>query len=181
MKKKEIRQFVKEKRKYCDASFVKEANTKIKNTLCQLNELQRAKVVYIYVDFNNEVGTRDIIEYLFTQNKEVAVPKIEEGIMNFYKISDLSQLEEGYYGIPEPVNKIIPKTPDIVIVPGVAFSLKRERLGYGKGFYDRFLNDKVIKVGLSYEFQLFDSLPVDEHDVNMNYVITESRLLKEDI
>lgn len=148
------------------------------NQLISMREFVEAKVIYIYVNINNEVSTREIIEYSLKAGKEVAIPKIEEHVMSFYKIQSVEELQTGYFNIPEPVNKIKPSTPDIVLVPGVAFSYGLERLGYGGGYYDRFLTEDVLKIGLAFDFQLYEELPVESHDIPMDIIITDKEIIR---
>lgn len=178
MTKQEIRQNIKIKRVQMSEDSHREMSSKVLTKLFSLEEYVASNTMYVYVDTQGEVGTKNLILQAFDQGKEVAVPKIEDGVMNFYEISSLDDLAPGYFGILEPEVKRIPRTPDIVIVPGVAFSKSKERLGYGGGFYDRFLKDNVTKVALAFEFQILDELPVEEHDIKMDMIITEKRIIR---
>ena len=99
--------------------------------------------------------------------------------MNFYKIDSYDDIQPGYFNIPEPKSNIKLRTPDIIIVPGVAFSYEFERLGYGGGFYDTYLCDKdILKIAICFEFQMMDKLPVEEHDIKMDMIVTENNIYK---
>lgn len=135
-----------------------------------------ADTVYCYVDYNREVGTRNIIETAWKMQKKVAVPKIDENEMNFYYIHSFLELHDGYRGILEPKNAM--KANDesmLVIMPGVAFDKEKNRLGYGKGFYDRFLqkHTNCHTLALGFEMQLIDSVPAGEYDIRPEVLITE--------
>lgn len=173
-----IRAEIKKKRQELSKKEHSDKSMEIFDRLVSVDDFVNAKVVYVYIDISNEVSTKHIIEYLLAKGKEVAVPKVEEQVMNFYKIQSADELKKGYFNIPEPVNKIIPSTPDIVLVPGVAFSYRLERLGYGGGFYDRFLKDNVTKIGLAFDFQIYDELPTEDHDVRMDMIITDKEIIK---
>lgn len=138
-------------------------------------EFVRAEVVFCYVSAHGEVGTRKLIEELLRE-KEVVVPYCvdKEGNMICVKINSSRDLKEGSFGIPEPKTPIeFPKEKiDFAIVPGIAFDKEGYRLGYGKGYYDRFLQDiKPFKLGVCQKGFFQDSLPHDEYDVKMDNVL----------
>lgn len=142
----------------------------------------KAKCIFIYVSFKSEVDTYRIINYAIKQQKKVCVPKVislDEG-MKAVLITDLKQLKENSMGIlePEADDESIPENIDLVIMPGLAFDLKGGRLGYGGGFYDRFMQKiggKVSHIALSYEFQILDNIPMGEFDIPVDGIITEKR------
>ena len=99
--------------------------------------------------------------------------KVKGQNMDFFEVKSLEELEPGYFNIPEPPETTPAPKGDLIIVPGVAFSKKGERLGYGGGFYDRFLeHHKVYTIGVAYDFQIMNSLPTEEHDRKLNEIIT---------
>lgn len=143
--------------------------------------------VFIYVSTEIEVDTRNFILWLFENNIEVAVPKCDpiSCEMSFFIIDSFDDLESGSYKILEPdINKCVlaeNSDKDICIVPGLSFDKNGFRLGFGKGYYDRFLADfKGTKIGFCYENCLSDSLPRDEYDVSVDFLITEKRVVKFD-
>lgn len=181
MTKYEIRKDIKTKREKLEYNCCRKMSNQALEKLFSLEEYIAADTIYMYVATRGEVDTKNLIMQACFHGKEVAVPKIEDGVMNFYSITSFEDLSVGYFGILEPNTKKIPKTPDIVIVPGVAFSKSKERLGYGGGFYDRFFYDKhtnIIKIALSFEFQILEKLPVEEHDIKMDMIITEKRIIR---
>lgn len=138
-----------------------------------------AKTVCCYVDFRREVGTRSIIEEAWRQEKKVAVPKIENDRMNFYYIEKWEDLEEGYYGILEPkTDCLLREENPLVIMPGAVYDSMRSRIGYGKGFYDRFLHEypKAFTLALAFELQMVEQVPCEEHDIRPQVLITEEEM-----
>ncbi len=135
-----------------------------------------ADTIYCYIDYRHEVGTKNIIKEAWKQNKKVAVPKVEGDEMNFYYINHVSDLKEGYRGIWEPYECVIATAErPLVIMPGVAFDTDCNRIGYGKGFYDKFLmkHPKAHRMALAFELQIITKIPADAYDIRPNILITE--------
>ncbi len=144
------------------------------NKVINLKEYKESKLVLVYASLKYEVDTFNIINYSLNTNKKVAVPKCEGNDIIFYEIKNLKGLEEGSFGILEPkANKPITDFNDsICIIPGVAFDKQNNRIGYGKGFYDRFLkNYKGTKIGLTYKECVCDKIDSDINDIKMDKVI----------
>jgi len=167
------------------SEFLRDSSRMAVERLLSLPEFQNAKNVMFYVSFGSEVGTERAIEEAIKKGKKVSVPCTgkETNTMAASQISGLGELEEGKYGIREPKEKKeIPAAEiDIVVVPGVAFDRQGYRVGYGKGFYDRFLSNigpKTTKIGLAFGFQLVDSLPREGHDIPVDKVITEKGIVE---
>lgn len=163
-------------------------NKDLKNNAIMLNILNSEKIlnadtVLIYASIESEVATFDIMDALFKSNKIIAVPKcIENGTMTFHIIDSLLNLHPGKYGIPEPDGSSeMPLINDntVCIVPGLAFTIDGGRLGYGGGYYDRFLADHsgLFTIGLAYEELITDTLPVMSHDLKVNAIATEERMV----
>ena len=135
-----------------------------------------ADTVYCYVDYRAEVATASIIKKAWECGKKVAVPRVEGDELRFYYIQSFSDLVEGYKGILEP-REIHPADAQtaLVLVPGVAFDRECKRIGYGKGFYDRFLSAHTHyrTMALAFELQIVDKIPADEHDICPQIVVTE--------
>lgn len=149
-------------------------NMELKPLLCY-DEFKKAKVIFCYVSAKGEVETKNLISELLKE-KTVVVPYCtdREGHMICVKIASPDDLKEGMFGIPEPKNPIeFPKEKiDFAIVPGVAFDKEGHRLGYGKGYYDRFLKDiNPFKLGVCAKKFYFDTIPHDEYDVKMDDVL----------
>ena len=160
----------------------------ISERLFQLSEFKKADYILNYASFRNEVDTSFIYDYAAKNKIPVFYPKVEDDIMRFYLVDEQHELCKGYQGILEPVidgNQIefhdaIKNNSwvnGIVICPGSVFSKSGGRYGYGKGFYDKFLQNlpTLIKFGLCYDLQVKEFLLCDEHDVKMDFVITESQ------
>jgi 5-formyltetrahydrofolate cyclo-ligase len=179
--KEEIRKIVNEYKNELDLEEKKKKDNIIYNKLINYNNFIEAKNIFIYVSYKKEVDTHNIIRYALMKGKSVYVPKIismEEG-MEAVEISSMIELEANKYGILEPKNccrVALPNQIDFVVLPGVAFDLKGGRVGYGGGFYDRYLANiktKVPKVALAYSFQIFDIVPMNEQDIDIDGVITD--------
>ena len=177
--KKDIRKCVLEKRSQMTQEEWDEKSHRIYEKVVTHPFFFDAKTVCCYVDFRREVGTKSIIEEAWRRGKQVAVPKIEDGQMNFYYIQSWQEVSEGYYGILEPntMKHLHDETP-LVIMPGAVFDRNRNRIGYGKGFYDRFLKayPKSLTIALAFELQLVGEVPHEEHDIRPEVLITEEEI-----
>jgi 5-formyltetrahydrofolate cyclo-ligase len=160
----------------------------IEENLWQLEEITKAEVLFIYVNFRSEVETRPLIRHCLAQGKQVAVPltDLRNSRLLPYAVNDPDQdLRPGYCGIPEPVQgrlvAIDPRAIETVILPGSVFDEQGGRLGYGGGYYDRFLaNDapEARRVGIAFEQQLVEQLPLLPHDKRLHILVTEKRILR---
>ncbi|MBI5223189.1 5-formyltetrahydrofolate cyclo-ligase [Candidatus Micrarchaeota archaeon] len=159
-----------------------------------------AKIVFLYSSFGSEVSTRDLIIRAVSLGKEVYLPVLvrsivcAEGIdkngnpidmtppphLAFRQFTSFSEMKIGEFGIMEPTSNLAPlKAPDLIIVPGVGFDLHGHRLGYGKGYYDRLLqNSSGYRIGIGFDFQIIDKIPDDSHDQKMDEIVSEKRNLK---
>ncbi|NYE56597.1 5-formyltetrahydrofolate cyclo-ligase [Carboxydothermus ferrireducens] len=161
-------------------------SAKILELLKVFQPYQQAQTVMVYLDFRGEVKTLEIIRDLWAYGKKVVIPVTvlsEKKLLPVY-FRDFGDLVEGTYGILEPKEEARtiaePEVIDLVLVPGVAFDLKGNRLGYGAGFYDRFLPNlrpAVKKVALAFELQIVPKIPTGPHDIPMDYIITEERII----
>ncbi len=148
-----------------------------------------AENLLIYHDFRTEVITGDFIRELIREGKKkVFLPKVNGPVMDFYEVKDPKDLEAGYKGIREPSGKDgsllyrgePEETKSVCIVPGSVFDRTCGRMGYGKGYYDRFLGEHpgLFRIGVAFEAQISDTLiPREEHDVIMDLVVTEKRII----
>lgn len=180
--KKSIRDKILALRKHLSSVLMQEKSAAIKQTLFSLPEFMHAKIVMLYYSVRNEVYTHDIIgECLAT--KKIVLPKLMLDELKPVELRRMQDLVEGQYHIMEPKNTAaIEEKIDIIIVPGVAFDVMKNRLGTGKGYYDRFLrtipHPHALKIGLAYDFQIVGQLPVEPTDVPMDIVITEKRVIR---
>ena len=176
--KQDIRKRVLEKRNCLNKQEWEEKSDKIFEKVITHPIFLHAEEIYCYIDFRNEVATRKLIETCWNLNKAVAVPKIDGSNMEFYYISSWDDLSSGHWGILEPDQGMLAEGESVcVIMPGAVFDKKRNRIGYGKGFYDRYLGKYpwIHTIGVAYEKQLCEEFLSDEFDVPMDKVITEER------
>ena len=136
------------------------------------------KVIGGYYTYNYEIDAIEILKNLEKQNYKISLPKIKKNSqMDFFCWSSQDPLQINKYGIPEPTSdKMI--VPNILLVPLVAFDKNCNRIGYGGGFYDRYIKKikkikKVITIGLAYSFQKVKKVPISEHDIKLDFIITE--------
>lgn len=174
--KQQIRKEIFAARKKCSDAQVEEWSQIITERVSLLPAFKNAKRILAYADYNHEVMTRYIIEAAWKAGKEVAVPKVNGKDMIFYKLEDFSQLEAGYFGIPEPARgEIVQWTQALMIMPGVAFDRENHRVGYGGGFYDRFLekHTEVQRVAIAFDFQMRAEVPTEPTDICPQIIVTE--------
>ena len=143
----------------------------------------KGKVIGGYYPYNYELNGLQILEKFENQNYKVSLPKIKSDFkMNFFDWSINNPLMVNNFGIPEPISNKI-KYPDVLLIPLVAFDKNLNRLGYGGGFYDRYIYKmkkikKVLTIGLAYSFQKVKKIPINKHDIKLNYILTEKELQK---
>ena len=138
---------------------------------------KESKCIYCYMAIQNEVDLSLVIRDALLADKTVAVPKVvnKNGQMYFAAINKNDKFENGLYNIPEPSNSKIAPSADLILVPGVVFSTKGERIGQAGGFYDRYLrNSGCHSIGVAYDFQVFDEIPTELHDVPVNEIISNN-------
>ena len=151
----------------------------ITNNLLNVVKKYNADTILLYYPHKKEVNTIPIIEKLIKLKKTVLLPKVEKDNILPIIISNISNLKVGFAGIKEPEGFTFPKEKiDIVVVPAIAYDKRGYRLGYGKGFYDRFLKDfQNLKIGLAYDFQVVDKLPNDTFDIPVDIIITPKEVI----
>jgi len=179
--KREIRKKFLEKRKNLSAEYVRKKSERIGKKLFSMREFKKARSVMFYVSSGNEVETRRMIRSALKAGKRVAVPFMHDNMIYASRLMNYEkELTKGAFGIPEPEReyrrKVKPGTIDLVIVPGVAFDRTGGRMGFGGGCYDEFLRKAkgAVFIGLAFTCQIADKLPLDEHDVKMHKIVTES-------
>ncbi|MBU5481520.1 5-formyltetrahydrofolate cyclo-ligase [Blautia sp. MSJ-19] len=174
--KKQIRKQIFAARKAHTDQQIADWSREIAEAVTALPEYRDCRRMLAYADYNHEVMTKYIIEAAWKDGKEVAVPKVVGQDMLFYKLTDFAQLEKGYFGIPEPATGEIVQWEDaLMIMPGVAFDRANHRVGYGGGFYDRFLekHPQVKRVAVAFEFQMLPEVPVEPTDISPEFIVTE--------
>ena len=175
MDKTSLRKQIREQKRAMTPRQIETASQK----LCQLfltSELYRqAKTIYGYLPYNQEVRTVPMLEQALADGKRVAVPKVYGDEMKFIYLTDLTQVETGYAGIPEPVEDgpVADDPTALVLMPGLAFDREGHRIGYGGGFYDKFLAAEPTHptLALCYGFQMVEQLQVEEFDIPVDVVL----------
>ncbi len=182
--KEKLRKEIKEKRIKQTKEENRKKSKEIKEKLFGLKEYRDAKIALFYVSYNGEVFTHDMIKEALNE-KKIAVPisNKKEQTLIISKLNNWEDLIESSYGILEPkkekIKKISIEEIDLIIVPGIAFDLKGDRIGHGKGYYDRLLkNTNAPIIALAFEFQIIKSIPTDRNDVPVDIIITEKRIIK---
>ena len=156
----------------------------ITKKIIDTNEYHTAKVIAIYNNLTQEVSTKELIKYSLNHNKIVLLPRVNNNEMIFYKITTLNDFFiKSPFGIQEPLpikeNQINSDKIDLMIIPGVCFDKEKNRLGFGKGYYDKYLeNTNIKKIGICFEDQVLRDkiIPTDKYDIKMDIVITEKKI-----
>ncbi len=175
MDKKELRRQIKEKKRQMTPQQIESASACLGELLAATEQYRQAKTVYGYLPYNQEVRTTPMLERALQEGKRVAVPKIYGDEMKFVYLDDLSKVEKSSFGIPEPVldEPIADDPTALVLMPGLAFTKAGERIGYGGGYYDKFLANEPDHptVALCYDFQIVDKIPTDDYDIPVDFVL----------
>lgn len=177
--KQQIRKKYKTLRNEMSDSEVREKSAQICKNIISSELFQNAEKILAYAPLGNEVDIRPVIKEGWRQNKRIAFPNVFGDTMKYFEISDFSELEEGTFHVMEPKeDHPVDWSDALVLVPGVAFDKKKNRMGYGKGYYDRFFEGKsgCVELGVAYELQIAEQLPVEENDLPMAYLVTEENL-----
>jgi len=177
-----LRKRIRRLRRNLASENVKKLSAKVISNLLKLKEIETAKSFFIYVSVGNEVQTHDLIKWLLKKDKVVTVPKIlREGVMKAYQITDWSQLKLGKYNIFSPTNKqSYDQKLEVCLAPGLALTKQGSRLGRGKGYYDRFLenNPEVLVIALAYDFQIVPIIPSEQNDKLVDIIVTEDKVIR---
>ena len=178
--KKSLRNLLLERRDNTSYDLLKIASEKIQKKLGRIFAFKNAQKIGLYYQIGSEIFTQDIIQELLSNQKDVFLPKIIGKDIEFRKIKDFSSLETGSFDIMEPKEECPTDNElDVILVPTVGISQTGVRLGYGHGFYDRFLAEhKTVTISLTLEKQIVKNIPKSEHDVLMDWVVTEDRMQK---
>ena len=177
--KRSLRKILLEKRDNTSFDLMKIASKSILKKIKKIESFRNAQKIGAYYPIGSEVLTQDIMQEALSEGKEIFLPKVVGKNIEFRKIMNFSNLEKGSFEIMEPrdecpVNNIL----DVILVPTVGISPKGVRLGYGYGFYDRFLAENKIKtISLTLEKQIVKNIPRLEHDVIIDWIVTEDRII----
>ena len=160
-----------------------EKSGRIVQKIINSDEYKKCTNLFVYISVNDEPETEELIKKALCSGKNVFLPKCEnsDGLMTFRKVTSLSELKKGFFSIPEPPESApecnLTDECDLCIVPGVAFDLYGNRIGYGKGYYDRFLSGfRGFSMGVCFCACLTRKIPTDVNDVSLNAVCTENRI-----
>ena len=181
MKKSQIRKIVLKKRLNFN---VKGKKINFYNLITLLNHYTKNKKIGVYYPIGSEVSTLELIKNLRKKKYNISLPVLEKkSRMSFYEWNKNNPLKINKFGIPEPLKIKKKVIPSILIIPIVAFDANLNRLGYGGGFYDRFINKfektkKILKIGLALSCQKINKVPTNKFDKKMNYILTENKVYK---
>mgnify|MGYP005762207093 FL=1 len=178
MDKKELRQFIRNETRQYSSSQLEELSLSVLSRLNGNEHLQRAKTILMYYSLPDEVNTHAYIDQLLAEGKKILLPEVIDGEnMVIREYTGKHDLKEGAFHIMEPIGSLFPEERyqelDLAIIPGMAFDENHNRLGRGKGYYDRFLQKipQVYKIGICFPFQLVGEIPTEETDIKMDAMI----------
>lgn len=175
MNKQELRQAIRARKRAMTEEDILRRSEILAEKFARSNAYRTAKTIYGYLPYNQEVRTVPMLRRALEEGKRVAVPKVYGDDMKFIYLDDLSQVAKGYAGIPEPVadGPVAQDETALVLMPGLAFDRAGHRIGYGGGFYDKFLAREPHHptVALCYDFQVMDRLETEEFDIPVDLVI----------
>ena len=175
-----LRKHLLEKRDAMSFDIMEIHAQKILSKLKKMKSFSEAKSVGCYYSIGSEVQTNNIIKFLLEGKKIVSLPKVAHDTMVFRKIENVAKLEKGNFDISEPKESCpIEENHDVVLVPSIGLDNEGNRIGYGYGFYDRYLtkNDST-KIALTYSKQIVKSIPTSKYDVKMDWIVTETDIIK---
>lgn len=175
MDKKILRKKIREKKRAMTEEEINEKSAQLCEMFINSKAYLQAQTIYGYLPYNQEVRTWAAVEQAWRDGKRVAVPKVYGDEMKFIYITDRSQVEIGYCGIPEPIADapIAEDKTALVLMPGLAFDKEGHRIGYGGGFYDKFLSAEPDHptLALCFDFQMVENLPTEEFDIPVDTVL----------
>ena len=175
MDKTALRKEIREKKRAMTLEQIEKASYALAKQFFATSYYREAKTLYGYLPYNQEVRTEPILLQALKDGKKVAVPKVYGDTMRFIYLEDMNGIEKGYAGIPEPVadEPVAADETALVLMPGLAFDKEGHRIGYGGGFYDKFLSAEPTHptVALCYDFQMLANLETEEFDVPVDLVL----------
>lgn len=182
MRKNILRKQMIDKRMKLTDEEVKNKSNSIISKIEEKDFFENSKNIAIYYPFKNEVDLLNLFEK-YKENKNFFFPKTCNKTMNFHKVSSLSNFEKGNFGVMEPTEDISECSIDLFLIPGVAFSPSLYRIGYGGGFYDKYIENikyPTILIGVAFDIQVIDDIPVEEHDKKVDKLITEKEVFSDE-
>lgn len=170
------------RRRELTASQVVSLSLALQRRFLELSEYRAAREVVLYAPIQGEVGTAEVAAAALSAGKTLLYPAVVGDDLKFCRVTALTELKPGRFGILEPDGPgCDPAGADLVVVPGVAFDMEGRRIGYGKGYYDRSLHrleGSGKLVAFCYDFQLLQEIVGEPHDVTMDLIVTESRVVR---
>ena len=183
MKKSDLRESLLKKRLSFSSEEAHKAGGKIASVLAKEDAFIKAKRISLYSPIRGEVPTGEIEKLAIKAGKIVYLPRIIKAGKKLVFAVSTGNLEKGPYGIPQPhssADSVGIDALDMIIIPGIGFDKHGHRLGYGMGYYDRAfgnIREEASVVGLAYSFQVVEKLPVEEHDLRVDFIVTENGVL----
>ena len=172
--KSEFRRFFLNLRREMDVEEINSISDKIFDRLIKTELYKKSETIFVYVAMDKEIQTQKIIEKALADGKKVYVPFIEDDKISASRLFKLEDLKEGKFKIKTSYSDIKITDPDLTLVPGLSFDKNKNRLGYGGGFYDNFLNNsKTTSLGLFGKIFESINLPIESHDIKLDYILTE--------
>lgn len=180
MEKKDIRKKILGIRESLTEREAGEMSREICRKLLEMAGLHQAEWIYGYMPIRKEVDIRPFLEQLLEEGRNLALPRVCGDTMEFYRITSFADLEEGSFHVLEPKENCPKAESDgIILVPGVVFDKKGGRLGYGKGYYDKYFaahNQNLKKIGIGYTIQIIDTIPTTPLDVPLDGLVCEKEV-----
>jgi 5-formyltetrahydrofolate cyclo-ligase len=177
-----LRQAMLKIRNSLPVELLDEMSEEIQNKIIDMNEFTSANTVAAYHSIGSEVRTSRILNAVLQMNKRLALPKvIDETRIIFAEVKDLNNdLQVGMYNIMEPKEHCLQvENIDLILVPGIAWDEHGHRVGYGQGYYDRYLAKiNTFSIGLGYEFQVFEEIQYGKNDFRVNMLVTDKRIIR---
>ncbi len=175
MDKTALRRQIREKKRAMTEEEITDKSRRLGELFAQSELYQKAKTIYFYLPYNQEVRTIPMLERALEEGKQVAVPKVYGDTMRFIYLQNLDGIATGYAGIPEPIcdEPVANDKTALVLMPGLAFDREGHRIGYGGGFYDRFLAEEPEHptLALCYDFQMLEKLETEAFDIPVDCVL----------
>lgn len=175
MNKQELRKAIRARKRAMTEEEIERRSRSLCQKFLESDAYRACRTLYGYLPYNQEVRTLPILAQALADGKQVAVPKVYGDDMKFISLTDLTQISRGYAGIPEPIadEPVAEDETALVLMPGLAFDPQGHRIGYGGGFYDKFLSREPNHptLALCYEFQMVEHLETEEFDIPVDAVI----------
>lgn len=184
--KENLRNNILQKRNMLTDSEIIIKSKKITNTILKMNEFKESEFILFYISYASEVNTHELIKQCLLKGKKIVVPVViySENKLILSELNSWNHLEKGAYNILEPKSEFLKEayieSIDLMFIPGIVFDIFGNRIGHGKGYYDRLLTstNKALCIGLAYELQIVENVPVEAHDIKVDRIITEKRVIK---